>query len=230
MVFIKNYNIYYKLRTLPFVKEIWLFGSRAKQKEQERSDIDLAIVCPQASSEDWQKVLSIIHEADTLLKIDCIRFDTLTDQRLKKEIEDTKVILFQRVETHHPWYETFLDLKEALDKFADILQYKPQTFPYVVEATLQIFEYAFELYWKLLKKICQEEGLEANSPRSVFQQAYAAKLIDDERVWLEMIEDRNLTSHTYRQPVADEIYGHCEKYSKVMINTYEKLQTRFGLR
>jgi predicted nucleotidyltransferase len=52
-----------------FIEEIWLYGSRARGNQRERSDIDLAIVCPQANTQDWQKVLAILDEADPLLQI-----------------------------------------------------------------------------------------------------------------------------------------------------------------
>ena len=53
----KQYGFIEKLKELPFVDAIWLYGSRARGDFQDRSDIDLAIVCPKASDEDWQRVL-----------------------------------------------------------------------------------------------------------------------------------------------------------------------------
>ncbi len=171
MINIKNYDFYYNLRTLPYVDEIWLFGSRSKGDETSRSDIDLAILCPNASESEWQKIRAIIESADTLLKIDCIRFDKLDDERLKREIQSSKTILSKRVENSYKWYETFLDLGEAIDKFQNVLTCDKEKVPFVVEATIQVFEHSFELYWKLLKKICNQEGLEADSPRNALQQA-----------------------------------------------------------
>ncbi|WP_410526187.1 nucleotidyltransferase domain-containing protein [Rickettsia endosymbiont of Urophora cardui] len=43
---IKSYLFMEKLESLPFIEEIWLFGSRARGDNNERSDIDLAIICP----------------------------------------------------------------------------------------------------------------------------------------------------------------------------------------
>ena len=85
-----------KLKSLPFVEAIYLFGSRARGDAHERSDIDLAIVCPSADIKDWLQVIDIVDEADTLLKIDCIRLDRLSDERLKAEIERDKVTLYAR--------------------------------------------------------------------------------------------------------------------------------------
>ncbi|CAL7961936.1 conserved hypothetical protein [Alphaproteobacteria bacterium] len=71
--FIKN------IAKLPFVKSIILFGSRARGDNEERSDIDLAVDCYGCSHKDWLKVLDLVEKADTLLNIDCVRFDTLQD-------------------------------------------------------------------------------------------------------------------------------------------------------
>jgi nucleotidyltransferase substrate binding protein (TIGR01987 family) len=229
MTDIKHYEFYYKLRTLPFVDEIWLFGSRAKGSQSERSDIDLAIVCPFATREEWQKIRDIVDSADTLLTIDCVRFDELQDDRLKNEIEKTKTVLIKKVKNSYPWYDIFLDLGEAIDKFKHVLAFDKNQFPYVIEASIKVFEYSYELYWKLLKKICHNEGIEVNSPRATFQQAYAMKLIDNEQAWLEMMENRNLTSHTYKQPVANAIYEHCKNYLPVMENDYINIKNKYIL-
>ena len=91
-----NYKFLERIKKLPFVEAIYLFGSRARGDAHEKSDIDLAIVCPSASVEDWLQVIDIVDEADTLLKIDCIRLDRLSDERLKAEIERDKVTLYAR--------------------------------------------------------------------------------------------------------------------------------------
>lgn len=70
-----RYKFIDKLKQLPFTEEIWLFGSRARGDHHGRSDIDLAIICPKATNADWVKVMDIVEEADTLLKIDYVRMD-----------------------------------------------------------------------------------------------------------------------------------------------------------
>jgi len=226
---IRNYEFYYKLRTLPFVQAIWLYGSRAKGSSAAQSDIDIAIVCPQASQEEWLKIRNIIDNADTLFEIDCIHFDTLEDERLKQTILKEKQILFERKPNNFPWYEVFLDLGEAIDKLGEILS-KPSTdTAYVKEATIQRFKISVELFWKLLKKICQSEGAETTSPKSTLQKSFSIKLIEDEEAWLDMLEDRNLTSHTYHQPLANRIYSHCTKYYAIMDKTYQNLKRLYDL-
>jgi len=94
---LKKYSFLKKLEQLPFVDEIWLYGSRARGDNQERSDIDLAIISSLTTREDWHKVLEIIEDADTLLHIDCVHFNRLKENDpLKKNILEDKVILYKR--------------------------------------------------------------------------------------------------------------------------------------
>ena len=97
MNLIVNRDFFKKLRALPFIDEIWLYGSRARGDNGDRSDFDIAIICPNATHQDWHTVQGIIDEADTLYAIDCIRFDTLSeDDKFKNEILKDKKVLFKR--------------------------------------------------------------------------------------------------------------------------------------
>lgn len=82
---IRSYKFISKIKTLPFVQKVILFGSRARGTQQPRSDIDLAVVCPNITMQEWNQVLEIVEQADTLLKIDCLQFDK-TDDDLKQRI------------------------------------------------------------------------------------------------------------------------------------------------
>lgn len=90
-----EYRFLHRLAELPFVQAIWLFGSRARGTARERSDIDLAILCPGATRRQWQEILDIVEEADTLLSIDAVRFDELPEEdRLRRAIlRDRKVLI-----------------------------------------------------------------------------------------------------------------------------------------
>ncbi len=92
-----DYQFLQQLATLPFIEAIYLFGSRARGDARERSDIDLAIACTNASEQEWQQVLAIIEQADTLLPIDCVRLDTEAPQStLRKAIDTDKKVLYER--------------------------------------------------------------------------------------------------------------------------------------
>jgi nucleotidyltransferase substrate binding protein (TIGR01987 family) len=64
-----------------------------------------------------------------------------------------------------------------------------------IDATIQRFEFTIELFWKLLKKILQNKGVDVSYPKDVIQKAYAGGLINDEHLWISMIYDRNIYAY-----------------------------------
>ena len=72
---------------------------------------------------------------------------------------------------------------------------------------IQAFEFTYELAWKTFQKLAQDEGLHAASPRQAFASALQIGLVppEEESVWIAMMQDRNLTSHTYHESLATEI-------------------------
>ena len=93
-----NYKFIKKLQNLPFVDEIWLFGSRARGDHRKKSDIDLAIICPNSTDNDWDNIMDIIENADTLLKIDCIKFDKIKirEELFDNILKDKKVLYVKK--------------------------------------------------------------------------------------------------------------------------------------
>ncbi|MCT4634302.1 MAG: nucleotidyltransferase substrate binding protein [Firmicutes bacterium] len=78
----------------------------------------------------------------------------------------------------------------------------------VLDATIQRFEFTFEMSWKLMKAYLEYEGIaEATSPRSSIREAFKQGLIEDGDVWLDMLLDRNRTVHTYDEETAIVIYN-----------------------
>lgn len=227
---IKQYNFYHELRSLPFVEGIWLYGSRAREDNTALSDIDLAILCPEATSEDWSKVLRIIEGRDSFFDIDVVRFDTLGENELiRHNILKDRVILFERKPNAYPWYDSFVDLGEALDQLQAVVNVPSTEAFYVMAATIQHFEFSFELFWKTLKKICISEKIDVTFPRNVLEKAFNAKLIEDEALWVRMLEDRNKTSHLYQRKVSSEIYYRIMNYYPAMRKTYVLIKSKYNL-
>ena len=67
------------------------------------------------------------------------------------------------------------------------------------EGVIQRFAFRFELAWKLLKDRMEGEGLLLDwiSPKSVIRLAHENKFLKEPEIWLRMVGDRNLMSHTY---------------------------------
>ncbi len=67
------------------------------------------------------------------------------------------------------------------------------------EGTIQRFEFVLELGWKTLKDYLEFEGriITPLTPRNVLKEAFAARILGDGQVWIDMLDHRNLLSHTY---------------------------------
>jgi nucleotidyltransferase substrate binding protein (TIGR01987 family) len=64
-------------------------------------------------------------------------------------------------------------------------------------AVIKAYEFCFELGWKTLKDLLAYEGIDAALPRQVIREAFAANLVRDGQIWIDMLEQRNLMAHTY---------------------------------
>ena len=70
---------------------------------------------------------------------------------------------------------------------------------------IQFFEVAFELSWKTLKDYLEAGGFQVKSPREVLKQAFQSGVIQEGHAWMDALDDRNLTAHTYNEEVALKI-------------------------
>lgn len=76
-----------------------------------------------------------------------------------------------------------------------------------IDGVIQRFEFTFELSWKTMKTYLEEEGIESKSPRMAIKESYSFGLIKNEKVWLNMLSDRNLASHTYNKQIPKKIFA-----------------------
>jgi nucleotidyltransferase substrate binding protein (TIGR01987 family) len=72
----------------------------------------------------------------------------------------------------------------------------------VRDALIQRFEFTFEIAWKSCQRVLRDLGIAAKSPRDALSEAQQQGWLTDLGAWLELMEARNLTSHTYREDVA----------------------------
>lgn len=229
-VSIKNCDFYDELRALPFVRELWLYGSRARGTNYAGSDVDLVVVCPQATDEEWKQVQSIIRNTRAPFKIDLIRLESLpnSDQLRDNILKDHK-ILFKKQSTSYTWYDSFFDLGEALERLEETINVPEHTNPYVRDAAVLRFEFCVESFWKTLKRICISLQYDVISPREVIEKSFEINLIDSGEIWHAMLDDRNLASHVYKNSVVREIYYRIDTYYKYMKWAYDKIKEKYNL-
>ncbi|MBF0312278.1 MAG: nucleotidyltransferase substrate binding protein [Oligoflexia bacterium] len=96
-------------------------------------------------------------------------------------------------------------LKKALQSLKNaIAQTKNE---YIRDSVIQRFEYTFELSWKIIKKVLeQDQPLEDASVKGILRSAATYGIISNLELWFEFQHARNLTSHTYNEDSAEEVY------------------------
>lgn len=90
---------------------------------------------------------------------------------------------------------------------------------------IQAFEFTYEQCWKAIQKKAGQEGVVIASPKKAFQWALQNGWIkaSEEAVWIQILSDRNLTSHTYRAAMAQQVSKnvmslYLEPFKKMLIN------------
>ena len=71
---------------------------------------------------------------------------------------------------------------------------------------IQYFEFCFELAWKSVKSVAEQEGLECHSPKTCLKVAHQNGWVEEEPLWLEMLASRNRMSHACDSGTALNIY------------------------
>ena len=114
--------------------------------------------------------------------------------------------------------ERLKSAKRALNAFEQVLKIEE---PNDIErdACIQRFEFTFEASWKAAKQYLYDiEGIDIGSPKGVIRNSREVNLLtDDETVTaLQMVNDRNLTVHTYNEEVANKIYSNLHAYLNIL--------------
>ena len=98
------------------------------------------------------------------------------------------------------WKQRFQNFDRAFVLLRDALENGPDSLNQLEkEGVIQRFEFSFELAWKTLKDYMEEDGVvfATITPRQVLKEAFAAKILKDGQVWIDMLDHRILLSHTY---------------------------------
>lgn len=101
-------------------------------------------------------------------------------------------------------------LKEAVETAEDDLD---------KDGVIQRFEFTVELLWKTLKAILKNKYIECNSPRDCIKQAFKARVIEDDEIILDMLEDKIRSSHIYDELTSHEIFDRIKRlYLPYLLN------------
>jgi nucleotidyltransferase substrate binding protein (TIGR01987 family) len=116
------------------------------------------------------------------------------------------------------WQQRFSNFNKALQKLikaVEFIENEPElditedTLGDIIkEGLIQRFEYTHELAWNVMKDYLLEVGgINTIGSKDATREAHRAEIIDDGDIWMEMIKSRNLTSHSYNEKTAEEIFN-----------------------
>lgn len=104
------------------------------------------------------------------------------------------------------WQQRFANYQRALAQLTRFLD-RDELNELEEQGLIQSFEYTHELAWKVLQDFLKYQGdPDIMGSRDASRKAFERGLLgEDGQVWLDMIESRNMTSHTYNEETARAI-------------------------
>lgn len=124
------------------------------------------------------------------------------------------------------WKQRFNSYKRALIQLTKFIDQKELN-ELEEQGLIQAFEYTHELAWKLLSSFLKYQDPQETiyGSKDSTRRAFNLDLIKEGETWMDMIKDRNRTSHTYNQDVARDIASNIkQKYFKLFVALKAKMQ------
>lgn len=119
------------------------------------------------------------------------------------------------------WLQRLNNFRKALARLNDAVETAQTRALSELEkqGVIQAFEYTYELSWKLLQDYLRWQGYEhLTGSRDVTREAFAAGLITQGETWMRMLQDRNLTSHSYNEETANAILTNVQSHYHDLLN------------
>ena len=123
------------------------------------------------------------------------------------------------------WQQRFQNYQKAL-RLLEVCMPVDKLHPTPVEtlALVQAFEMCTELAWNVMKDYLQAQGLVFQAtPKGAIRRAFQSQIIPDGQAWLDIVDSRNLSAHTYNQSVAQALTHKIVTQYTATFLTFEQL-------
>lgn len=114
-------------------------------------------------------------------------------------------------------------LEQAISRLSETLSLQPTQIHQ--DATIQRFEFTFELAWKIMRSFAYEKGIEVVSPKDSIRTAGQLGLIEDIESWFDFLDARNNSSHIYNEKMATEVYEQTKKFLPEVEKLRQKIKS-----
>lgn len=208
-------------------ERIYLYGSQSQDEASEISDIDIAYDSSDSNADS--QIKEEVSQLSTLIKIDVQNINK-AEIRFQNRVKSTGKVLYSAGKKQR-FEDSLHNLKNAFAKFSEIVKRRQEIKEagyedIYLDLAMKRFEFTYEMAWKTIKRYLAFVGIEALSPRACFQEALSQRLIDQEEVWLDIIECRNLSSHVYDEVLMKEILNKLSSFEKAFDGLTKVLESK----
>ncbi len=120
--------------------------------------------------------------------------------------------------------ELFDSFEKSVQRFEEILEEEKSIKNR--DSAIKRFEFTIELAWKCAQKFLRDQEIICRSPKECLKEAFKFGLVEDDPRWIEALEDRNLTVHTYDEATADDVYSRLPNYLVIFNLLKDKLREK----
>lgn len=129
------------------------------------------------------------------------------------------------------WKQRFQNFRKALKTLTEAVEAAAERELSDLEerGLIQSFEYTHELAWLTLKDFLEDQGVTQNliGSRDATRHAFAQGLVEEGQTWMDMIQSRNQTTHTYNEETAHRIADDIlKRYHAAFVKLEASLESR----
>ncbi|AYD46317.1 nucleotidyltransferase substrate binding protein [Arachidicoccus soli] len=123
------------------------------------------------------------------------------------------------------WKQRFQNFETAIFNLQEAV-HKSNLSDLEKAGVIQFYEFTFELAWKTLKDYLEEKDVQVQFPRDTIKESFLYQIITEGDIWMDMLQKRNLMSHTYNKENAEIAYRLIVgEYFDALYAVYLKLKT-----
>ncbi|MCR4420950.1 MAG: nucleotidyltransferase substrate binding protein [Exilispira sp.] len=133
------------------------------------------------------------------------------------------------------WKQRFSNFQKAFTQLREAVELsnKRELTDLEKQGVIQSFEYTYELSWNMIRDYLIYKGIiDIVGSRDAIKLAYKYGILKNGEIWIEMINSRNLTTHTYNKKIVDQILDNIiQKYwveFKYLYEYFENLVSDSG--
>ena len=208
-------------------ERIYLYGSQVSGDSTTASDIDIAFHDENCKYTALTGIKEEIEKLPTLLKIDIVNLHH-TEERFKQRVIATGKVLYSANKKLRA-EDALFNFSKALERFSSVVDREKEFAEdgysdIYLDLVVKRFEFTYEMSWKAIKRYLDFIGIDCMNPRSCFKEAFSQELLAEEDIWLDMIEMRNLSSHTYSEEEISEILQRLDSYKQAFIKLKQTIE------